>query len=227
MYSDENFNISPRYVERLPETDHGTWTDSAGDFEEVFVGMMSGAEAFFRIVLGLIGVVVLISAALIFVAFLAWCWSWTLPQPKHSTRSRYEHIQKDGRSPARPVGGERRGNPPAGRPTSTQAGAQEAPQHEMVLRPEGAPAPVFQWVCGGVKTFCRLDSNGTALQGFFVQNGEVVSSAIRPNLATPAAWGCGVRDSTELLCTIQVGRDRIIQSFVYDGKTVKEVHADE
>src|SRR6266496_687663 len=102
MYSDKHFNIKPRYVEHPPETDHGTWTDSAADFEGIFVGIMSGVEVLVRIVLGLIGTVVLISAALIFVAFLAWCWSWTLPQPQPiAKRSQHEHLQEERRSPAR------------------------------------------------------------------------------------------------------------------------------
>src|SRR5205814_10232301 len=108
------------------------------------------------------------------------------------------------------------------RSTPAERGAtQEAPENEVVLDESGASAPVFQWVCG--RNSCRLDSNGISLQAFVLRNGQVIESGIRPGLATPAAWGCGVNNGTELFCSNQDGRGRIIQSFIYDGNVVKEV----
>jgi hypothetical protein len=165
--------------------------------------------------------VVLLVAAYVLASALGWF--GTIPKPQPSTRSANEPAQTDGRSAARPIGGERSSSPSAGRSTPTQRGAQEAPENEVVVEEAGASAPVFQWVCGGVRTFCRLDSNGVALQGFLLRNGGIVASAIRPSLATPAAWECEVRNGTELFCSIQDGRGRIVQSFIYDGNVVKEV----
>jgi hypothetical protein len=84
----------------------------------------------------------------------------------------------------------------------------------------GASAPSFQWICGGPRPFCRLDSNGVAIQGFLLQNGGVVRSLVRPNLPTPAGWGCSVRYGTELFCSVQDGQGHIIQSASYDGRSL-------
>jgi hypothetical protein len=165
--------------------------------------------------------VVLLVAAYVLASVLGWL--GTIPKPQPSTRRANEPTQTDGRSPARPIGGERSSNPSVGRSAPTQRGAQEAPENEVVVVEAGAAAPAFQWVCGGVTTVCRLDSNGIALQGFLLRNGAIVASGIRPNLATPAAWGCGVQNGTELICTIQEVRGGATQYFIYDGHVVKEM----
>src|SRR6266498_999495 len=149
MYSDKNFNIKPRYVEHLPGSNPGTRAELDDVFPEIVGGLLHGFSIFLQIVLGLVGVVVLISAALILVAFLAWCWSWTLPQHKPLTQRRdHVDIQEVRGSSARPVGGERSSDPQPGRSTPTQTGAQDASQDEVGLKGRGASAPIFQWVCG-------------------------------------------------------------------------------
>ena len=198
MYSDENFEIRPEFVDEQDDRRTSSFDGAAR------------------------AVVLLVAACVLAVAL---GWFGTVPKPQPSTRSPNEHIQTDGRSPARPIGGERSSDPPVERSTRAEQGAaQEAPQYEVVVEDTGASAPVFRWVCGGVATFCRLDSNGIGLQGFLLRNGGIVASEIRPNSATPPGpWGCAVLNGTELFCSVQDGRGHIIQSFTYDGKILKEV----
>src|SRR5881394_4086006 len=106
MYSDENFEIRTEFVDRqdyLRTSTHG-WVARA---------------------------VVLLFAACVLAAVLGWF--ETIPKPQSSTRSVNEPTQTDGRSPARPIGGERSSDSPVGRSIPTQRGAQEAPENEVVV----------------------------------------------------------------------------------------------
>src|SRR5205809_4182021 len=107
MFSDENFEIRPEFVD---EQDYRRTTSL--DW--------------------VVRTVVLFIAACVLAAVLGWF--GTIPKPQPSTRSANEHIQTDGRSSARPTGGERRSDPPVERSTPAARGAaQEAPENEVVV----------------------------------------------------------------------------------------------
>src|SRR5713226_5277637 len=115
MYSDENLEIRPEFVDEQDyrrTSTHG-WVALA---------------------------VVLLFAAVVLAAVLRWFETGTIPNPQPSTRSANEHIQTDGGSPARPIGGERRPDPPVERSTPAARGAaqKKAPENEVVVEETGA-----------------------------------------------------------------------------------------
>src|SRR2546427_5842716 len=133
MYSDRNFDILPRYRERLPRVRvHGARVvvqnaEPQNELDDAFseIGAM-----FIQGVAYLFGLVVILFAACLLAAIVGWLWSFTqTPQQQQLTqRSQYVDIQKARRSPARPSGGGGSIDPQPGR--STQTGAQDAPQDE-------------------------------------------------------------------------------------------------
>src|SRR5438128_4033656 len=138
MYSDRNFEILPRYRERLPRVRvHGARVvvqnaEPQNELDDAFseIGAM-----FIQGVAYLFGLVVILFAACLLAAIVGWLWSFTLtPQQQQLTQERiYEYLQEVGNagSPARPSGGGGNGDPQPGRSTSTQTGAQDTTQNEV------------------------------------------------------------------------------------------------
>src|SRR6059058_5381748 len=130
MYSDRNFNIRPEYRERLPRVRvRGARVEVPNELDDAFSEVMA---MFIQGVAYLCGLVVILFAACLLAAIVGWLWSFT-QTPQHqplTERSQYVDIQKAGRSPARPSGGGGSIDPQPGR--STQTGAQDAPQDEVV-----------------------------------------------------------------------------------------------
>src|SRR6266566_1142783 len=110
MYSDPNFNIRSEFVD--PEEFQFLESPArtlGNDFEEGF-GVLG------RVIIGFLVFVGILFAALMLAAVAGWLWSFTQVNPPTQPQaqgSQHEYFQEARRSPARPVGGERSGNPPA------------------------------------------------------------------------------------------------------------------
>src|SRR6266849_2237184 len=188
MYSNRNFEIREEYV----------------DPDEIqFMPPEFSWEALGQGIAWVFGFVAILFAAGIVVAIVGWIWSFTQVNPPtqpQAQRSQQEHLQEERRSPARPIGGERSGNPQASGRTQQHrnlpAGTEASPQNQVVqpIEERRASVPVFHWVCLQGSLQCEVqDSTGNSIQKYWLANGSINSSAIQSSYGRlPPAWGCAV-----------------------------------
>ena len=215
MYTNRNFELLDYETNETPPVNAPANVGDAGLFGIIF------------------GTVVISLAVGVVLLFLGRSLIQGSPSTQPLTeRKQNEYLQAERRSPARSGGGERSSSPPAERSTPTQGGAQEAPQHEVVVKEQGASAPSFHWFCFRGSMLCEVqDSMDNTIQEFWLENWSIKSTwtanhvaiAVRASYGRlPLPWGCEVK-VPKLDCSLQDGRGHIIERFLYDGQNMQNI----